>query len=46
MNDVNSIDSAMVGDRYMVSVVGWMVLENITMAEGGLERKEQMAISE
>ncbi len=28
----------------MVTVVGWTVLEYITRAEGGVERKEQMAI--
>jgi hypothetical protein len=32
------------GDRYTVTVVGWMVLENIPRIEGGVERKEQIAI--
>jgi hypothetical protein len=33
------------GDRYMVTVIGGlMVLENITNAEGGVERKKQLAL--
>jgi hypothetical protein len=45
MYDVNKIDIATMGkDRYMVTVVGWMVLEKITMVERGVEKKQQMAI--
>jgi hypothetical protein len=45
MYDVNKIGMATIeGDWYMVTVVGWMVLETITRADGGVERKEKMAI--
>jgi hypothetical protein len=46
MNDVNKIGIAtMRGDGYTVTVnVGWIVLEHITRVEGGVERKEQLAI--
>jgi hypothetical protein len=30
-------------DSYMVTVVGWMVLETIIWAEGGVEKKEQIS---
>jgi hypothetical protein len=29
----------MVGDKYMVTVVGWMVLESITRADGGVVKR-------
>jgi hypothetical protein len=48
MYDVNKICiTTRGGDRYMVTVIGgWMVLDNITKAERGVERKEQLALHE
>jgi hypothetical protein len=42
MYDANKTGIAtMGGDRYMLTVIGgWVVLENITKVEGGVERKE------
>ncbi len=45
MYDMNEIGMASIGgERYMVTVVGWMVLENIIRLEIGVERRKQMTI--
>jgi hypothetical protein len=44
--DVNKTHAATRGGvRYMVTVIDdWLLLKNITKAEGGVERKEQLAL--